>query len=466
MNNIKLIRGKIEYKNNSLYCNSYVNSSIQILIPFEYRSNSIPNDIVLINIFPIQKWLTKHEEEITKENIKKYINEIHHKYINNNFEEIRKTEELLKIIEELQNNKINEEENEINPIGEVILIEKYEKLENIKGIIHSGYFWPNDNSLFPIPIKNEIQYAESIGNINRKDSLIFIPQKIREIKELSNERKNELQKITQQKIELYFNPIFKNENILYFSIDDEQTKMFDDCFSFCFLENNQYSIGIHCSNYVIELLPNSSLLQKLFFSMKNGTFKKEKEMKRKFKEWSLHLGKTSKAFSVYFIFDSFSNEIISIRCGTSEITIKAQFSFDSFHKSLLLKEIQEERIIEDKNKILKNILDFKVCLEKLNIIEKYERNFGSIIVESLGMYFSKQLAIHLKQKYSHLTILSKDRKNNDLCSFRSPLRKVDNVFSIRQIYSFICNFNTEEMIYFVCRNDEILFKYYFNLFLK
>ena len=237
---------------------------------------------------------------------------------------------------------------------------------------------------------------------------------------------------------------------LSFTIDNKSTRMRDDAISYKKLKKNIIEIGIHCSDFILDLDPDPTQLQSL-------TSMTGEQLTGNYRSKQLKLGRQN-VFSVFIKINKSTNDIEDIYIHRSIIDIKALFTFESFSEMIEIGKIPKSvRLSEnaDPSQLVDNSRNLVNLMKEMNLIKpiiKENYTIGQLLVSQLGNYFDKILANKLISKYGEELALVKqkyDYMNEYISPFRSPLRKVSCCFIIRQLIAWKQQLSHEKMMYYV-----------------
>ncbi|GAB1222834.1 hypothetical protein ENUP19_0121G0195 [Entamoeba nuttalli] len=473
----------VKYFNEYLYCViNFVGENHEVLIPYQQRNSSLPGDEVSVALQPIKYWKIKGKDEdsFEMEYSQLFFKESkYNKMVEINYNEINSLNELIELI-------LNRKEYNgyvLQPTCEVIYIEKYEKYNDITGYIENGIFWPDDNGIYSLHSNQEFERCHVIGDIDREKNRFIFKRVINNDNYYDGSKKSQLVKQNNFQQQIDFDKISIAQNVsqkinqlikkqqyndysslMTITIDSSNTQMWDDAIHIEMIDTNTVSLGIHCANYIIEMQPSSIELKQIGRKL----FQRERQKivsKTKVNKYVFDTNKKCKAFSIILQYNLNTHSVERVYGGTTHITIKAHFTFDSFTNSINCNTLMDERIIKTVNQdhLFANMIylsDF--VKENFHYHEHKGNGIGETIIKQYGRFFSEKIGELLHEKYGNLAIIKRD-KNVFVASFRSPLRKPKDVFVIRQIYSAILNLSKEEMVYYVCGGDEKTFKELFHL---
>ncbi|BFU22672.1 RNB family domain containing protein [Entamoeba histolytica HM-1:IMSS-B] len=472
--------GKIKVIQHFVFCSCSIDEfDYDVFIPEKNRNFSLQDDIVKINIFPLYKWTTSivnfSENILGINEIKKFFNQrgnVMNYLIQNKLDESDVTQEAIKEERIFQNLRLI-------PVGEVLSINNPTDIEGVTGIIECELFYPDDDNL-PIIQTKEKGTKRVIGTYNRKDKL-FIPQVKNEKPNIPYNRvipTNQINTLERKKsiineIMLKY-PNLPRINITskdIITIDSTKTSFLDDAIHFSLKENNHLEIGIHCTDYSDEIDIFGEEFERAR-KLRKGIGGRSRLFNYQFLESnSLRLGKKSKAFSIIFDIDLTKKEIVHIQYGKTIILIKAQLTFEEF--DLISKgninNIQQLKLYGLTLDKLKSYIDTIIKCGKLLYGEKYidngEQNtsIGEGVIHKFGNDFNRRLGCHLQQVYGDVALIKKS-SHGIYASFRSPLRKFNDLCVLRQIESMARSMSKEDMTLWVCGVDNHEFKRLFDLY--
>jgi hypothetical protein len=233
--------------------------------------------------------------------------------------------------------------------------------------------------------------------------------------------------------------------LITFTIDNANTKLRDDALSFRVVDEKHIEIGVHCGNYVTKIDPEK---------MKTiGTNDTEYNAS----DYGFKLG-PCESFSLFVEFDVENKKITSIETGPSLVDVKATFSFESFTHTVTTGRLYEKRVSDnvEHTELISNCILMIQRLRYLGICSEYVKyNIGNDLINDIGNWIGRIVAIKLKDMYNENALISKNKYGQEVATFRSPLRKIRDRYVIRQLVALSVNMNDEEMMYYVggCLNE-------------
>ncbi|EDR24176.1 hypothetical protein EDI_305170 [Entamoeba dispar SAW760] len=465
--------GKIKVIQRFVFCScSLDNLDYDVYIPEKNRNCSIQGDIVEITIFPLSKWTTSivhfTGQLLSINEIKKFFNQrgnVMPYLIQNKLEEKDVIQEAIKeerIFENLR----------LIPVGEVRSINNPTDIEDITGIIESGIFYPDNESL-PITPTNEKGIKRVIGRYSRRGNNLFIPQAKKEKIKIPNKEvipnnqtnSREIRKPIINEIMLKYGNLprtdITSKDII--TIDSTKTFFLDDAIHFSLLDNDCLEIGIHCTDFSDEIDIFGEEFERAR-KLRKGIGGRSRLFDYDFLESnSLRVGKKSKAFSIIFEADLEQKKIVNIRYGKTIILIKAQLTFEEFDSILEgnIKSIQKSKIYGLKEEELESYVHDIIKYGKILYGENTINN-GEEVTHKFGNESNRVLGQELQRIYGDVALVKKS-SNGIYASFRSPLRKFNDLCVLRQIESMATSMSKEDMTLWVCGVDSHEFKRLFDL---
>lgn len=240
------------------------------------------------------------------------------------------------------------------------------------------------------------------------------------------------------------------------TLDNECAQALDDAIHVRQLNNDEFEMGIHCTDYPISVCPENREEFEAAYA-KGVKHQHHLLSTTKTQQYSLKVGRMSPTFSLISVFSLRRRCVLRVSYGSTLIRVHAQLTFaelDSIISGRVLPSVKEKTVCDQRELVQ--------YIQKLNDLAKNylssRPKSANEIIKSVTEDINIYLARELKGFYGNYSFTKplKGAPDVSTISFRSPLRKFFDLCTLRQLEAFEKKMDVEDMMRWVA-GDEHMF---------